>query len=137
MWILTDDDSYQHARRVKELEKTFGATYELIEIASLGNPFSKRDSCIVYASVVCVDDYFEDGRATDELLSILKTYGYNGFADVYQHYQEASKQIIAECVFESYKMNGAAILFGGTEEKCIKFIDNYITRCGGREQKAC
>jgi len=137
MWILTDDNNHQHARRVHELEKTFGVTYELIEISNLGNLRNNHDSYIVYAGVIYVDDFFEDGRATEELLSTLKTYGYNGFADVYNQYHEGSMQIVAECVFENGGVSGVTILFGGTVEKCIRFIDNYIARCGGRELKAC
>lgn len=118
-WILTDDDSFQYVKRIGEDE------FELIEM-SLVNP--ETEEHIVYTDEINVDEYLDMSRG--ELIEILEGY-YDAESEedviqfVINHIDSAS-QIMAECIFEYYGAFQAYTLFKGSEEKCRKFIEEYI-----------
>lgn len=118
-WILTDDDSYQHVKEVGEDK------FKLIEM-SLINP--EIEEYIVYTDEVDVDAYLEMERGA--LIEILEGYyDAGGEEDVIQfvmNHIDSPSQIMAECIFEYYGDFYAQNLFKGPEEKCRKYIENYI-----------
>ena len=86
-WILTDDSSCQHVRKIDD------HTYELIQMGLI-NP--DKDLYAVYSDTVYLDDYQEE-----EIAKILEPFGYSSIWDMYMNYAEKTGQIVAECVFES------------------------------------
>lgn len=118
-WSLTDDDSFQHVKKIGEDK------FELIEI-SLVNP--ETEEYIVYTDEINVDEYLDMSRG--ELIEILEGYyDAGGEEDVIQFVLnniDSPSQIIAECIFEYYGAFQAYTLFKGSEEKCRKFIEEYI-----------
>lgn len=68
-------------------------------------------------SEVNISDYSEEEKE-----DILYLFGYEN-VDINDEYGEEDNQILAECIFES-QFNHC--LFIGSENECIKFIENYI-----------
>ena len=118
-WILTDDDSYQHVKKIGEDK------FELIEICLI-NP--ETEEYLVYTDEIDVDKYLEINRG--ELIEILEGYyDAEDEEDVIQfvmNHIESPSQIMAECIFEYYGAFQAYTLFKGSEEKCRQYIENYI-----------
>lgn len=118
-WILTDDDSYQHVKKIGEDK------FELIEICLI-NP--ETEEYLVYTDEIDVDEYLEINRG--ELIEILEGYyDAEDEEDVIQfvmNHIESPSQIMAECIFEYYGAFQAYTLFKGSEEKCRQYIENYI-----------
>lgn len=118
-WILTDDDSYQHVKKIGEDK------FELIEICLI-NP--ETEEYLVYTDEIDVDKYLEINRG--ELIEILEGYyDAEDEEDVVQfvmNHIESPSQIMAECIFEYYGAFQAYTLFKGSEEKCRQYIENYI-----------
>ena len=118
-WILTDDDSYQHVKKIGEDK------FELIEICLI-NP--ETEEYLVYTDEIDVDEYLEINRG--ELIEILEGYyDAEDEEDVIQfvmNHIESPSQIIAECIFEYHGAFQAYTLFKGSEEKCRQYIENYI-----------
>lgn len=111
-WVLTDDDSRQHVKRINDW------TYSLIEMCLIArNP----DQFQVYADTI-------DLRNSEDIMSaVLDGFGYTGYFDVVSKYNnDDAPQIVAECIFESYGSFRAEVQFVGSEEECIGYIDNYI-----------
>lgn len=116
-WILTDPDSCQYVRKLSEFE------FELIEMSLIAH---EPDIYQVYTDVVSVYDYLTNSRtATND---ILNSFGYNGLDEVVSRYGEEGSQVIAECIFEFYGSYYANILFEGTEDECIEFINEYVQK---------
>lgn len=118
-WLLTDDDSFQHVKKIGEDK------FELIEM-SLANP--ETEEYIVYTDEIDVDEYLDMNRG--ELIEILEGYyDAEGEEDVIQFVLnniDSPSQIMAECIFEYYSTFQAYILFKGSEEMCKKFIERYV-----------
>lgn len=118
-WILTDDDSYQHVKKIGEDK------FELIEMCLI-NP--EIEEYLVYTDEIDVDEYLEINRG--ELIEILEGYyDAEDEEDVIQfvmNHIESPSQIMAECIFEYYGAFQAYTLFKGSEEKCRQYIENYI-----------
>ena len=118
-WILTDDASYQHVKKIGEDK------FELIEICLI-NP--ETEEYLVYTDEIDVDEYLEINRG--ELIEILEGYyDAEDEEDVIQfvmNHIESPSQIMAECIFEYYGAFQAYTLFKGSEEKCRQYIENYI-----------
>lgn len=118
-WILTDDDSYQHVKKIGEDK------FELIEMCLI-NP--ETEEYLVYTDEIDVDEYLEINRG--ELIEILEGYyDAEDEEDVIQfvmNHIESPSQIMAECIFEYYGAFQAYTLFKGSEEKCRQYIENYI-----------
>lgn len=113
-WVLTDDDTMQYVR------KRGAETYDLIQL-NLINPDTERYS--VLRDTVRIPDY-----TYNDILMILKTYGYSSWSDVVDQYGEESYlQIIAECIFEYYCDLRDEPIFTGTEAEAIAFINEYVT----------
>lgn len=118
-WFLTDDDSYQHVRKIGEDK------FELIEMCFI-NP--ETEEYLVYTDEIDVNEYLEINRG--ELIEILEGYyDAENEEDVIQfimNHIEPPSQIMAECIFEYYGAFQAYTLFKGSEEKCRQYIENYI-----------
>ena len=115
-WILTDNDSMQHARRLD------GQCWQLIEMA-LFNPDMEQYQ--VYIDDVNVTYYIDKER--EKLDQILACYGYPSVEFVFQeHCGFHGYQVIAECVFEHYNTQYARRLFIGSEDECVGYINNYV-----------
>lgn len=106
-WILTDDDCLQYIKKNSE------TVFELIEIRERG----EKDGLLVVNDIVNINDYSEEEKE-----DILYLFGYEN-VDINDEYGEEGNQILAECIFES-QFNHC--LFTGSENECIKFIENYI-----------
>lgn len=118
-WFLTDDDSYQHVRKIGEDK------FELIEMCFI-NP--ETEEYLVYTDEIDVNEYLEINRG--ELIEILEGYyDAENEEDVIQfimNHIESPSQIMAECIFEYYGAFQAYTLFKGSEKKCRQYIENYI-----------
>ena len=117
-WILTDDDSYQHVKKIKE------NIYKLVQIQEFDTEYYK-----VYCGIIDVKFYIEkdkekvnqviayyygDDENTDSIQEIFNSFG-----------EEKGNQYIAEMLFEDdiFEMTS---LFHGNWEDCQEFVDNYI-----------
>lgn len=117
-WILTDDDSYQHVKKIKE------NIYKLIQVQEFDTGYYK-----VYCGIIDVKFYIEkdkekvnqviayyygDDETTDSIQEIFNSFG-----------EEKGNQYIAEMLFEDdiFEMTS---LFHGNWEDCQEFVDNYI-----------
>lgn len=117
-WILTDNDSYQYAKRIKD------SIYELIQIQDNFDGEFK-----VFYGIVDVKFYIErDKNSVDEVIKYY--YGDDENVDSIQEIfdsfgEERGNELIAEMLFENdiFEMSS---LFHGTWEECQDFIDNYI-----------
>ena len=116
-WIMTDNDSMQHAKKLSD------SKFELVEMG-LANPVQKTYQ--VYTATIDVSKY--TGAKLLELLTILGSYSYTSVIDVKERYGEAANQIIAECIFEYYGTSDAEILFEGSEDDCVGFIENFVAQ---------
>lgn len=118
-WILTDDDSYQHVRKIGEDK------FELIEMCLI-NP--ETEEYLVYTDEIDIDEYLEINRG--ELIEILEGYydaeDEENVIQFVMNHIESPSQIMAECIFEYYGAFQAYTLFKGSEEKCRQYIENYI-----------
>jgi hypothetical protein len=124
-WTLTDDDSQQYVRPTDNEDE-----FDLIQM-SLINP--ETEEFIVYFSNIDVMSILEQERPA--ICEILQSYGYGENDDsedapinaVIGIYNDNASQIIAECYFEYYNTFEAdEILFKGSEQECIDFIQNWI-----------
>ena len=132
-WVCVDADSYQYVKcSFKSEEGGEYNHYKLIQM-DLINPDTQEYE--VFFDELCVDDYLDSMRS--ELLMILSSYGYGDddkeeYEDcaeiierMIKYYGEDTFQIICECIFEYYGSFQAEVLFTGSEQDCIKFIENY------------
>ena len=102
--------------------------YKLIQM-DLINPDTKEYK--VFVDTLCVDDYLESMRG--ELSIILASYGYGDDEEdcaeiierMMEEYGDDVFQVVCECIFEYYDNFQAEVLFTGSEQDCIKFIENY------------
>ena len=112
-WILTDDDSHQHVRKIDD------HTFKLIEIG-LTDP--DKQLFQVYTDTVCLSDYPEG-----EVGQIIRFFGYDSLDHVQKEYGDRANQIIAECIFEHYGSFAAEPLATGLPfEQARSFIEDYI-----------
>lgn len=117
-WILADDDSHQHVRKLDE------NTFELIELCIISrNP----DLYEVYSDTVHLPDFSDE-----EISGILNSFGYSSSLQVKEEYGAGTNQIIAECAFEYYGSFGLEPLARGvTEEAAREYIDVHIRKLNG------
>ena len=113
-WFMTDDDSYQHCKRIDKDQ------FQLIEMG-MSNPDTNLYT--VYTGTVDVSQFMAE--QPKELNEILRTYTYRDSDHVKSVYGKFSMQIFAECIFEYYNVNHAEIVFHGTEQECIDYILQY------------
>lgn len=118
MWILTDNSSYQHVRKVEGTEYSF----DLIEMSLINYD---KDEYGVYADTVIVN---VDDMYSEETSDLLTMFGYSGIDEVIAHYGRDAEQIVAECIFEHESSFKAPRLFVGGEEECIDFIKEHIKK---------
>lgn len=111
-WILTDDNCRQY------LKKISSKTYCCVEIRDKGQSY------LVCTSVIDLTCY-----ADEDLLGIIKTFGYESFDEVRHIYgDDVFEQIIAECVFEMTPSNETTVLFESVSfEKCQTFLNLLFT----------
>lgn len=120
-WVLTDDETIQYVRRLGP------ETYDVLQI-SLLDPGTMVYG--VYRDTVHIPDY-----TYNEILMILKTFGYSSFAEVSSAYgEEMYSQIIAECIFEHYCDATDAPIFEGAKDEAVAFIKQYV-KGEAREEK--
>ena len=129
-WVCVDADSCQYVKcSFKSEEGGEYNHYKLIQI-DLINPDTKKYE--VYFDTLCVDDYLDYMRS--ELSIILASYGYSDDDEedcaeiierMMEEYGDDVFQVVCECIFEYYGSFQAEVLFIGSEQDCIKFIENY------------
>ena len=117
-WIMTDDDSFQHVRYLKN------NTYELIEMCLVQHDPEKYE---VYTDTICVSDYLDNDDMRKELEDILYGFGYSGIQHLRNEYCKDSEQIMAECIFEYYGSFQARQEIIDVKSQCIKYIQKFIT----------
>lgn len=118
-WILTDDDSMQYVREVKD------STYELIQIE---NDYDEKFK--VFHGIIDVKFYIEkDRKSVAEVIAYY--YGddedVDSIQDMFDSFgEERAYQLIAEMLFENeiFEMSS---MFHGDWEDCQEFIENYIS----------
>ena len=129
-WVCVDADSCQYVKcSFKSEEGGEYNHYKLIQM-DLINPDTKKYK--VYFDTLCVDDYLDYMRS--ELSIILASYGYSDDDEedcaeiierMMEEYGDDVFQVVCECIFEYYGSFQAEVLFTGSEQDCIKFIENY------------
>ena len=129
-WVCVDADSCQYVKcSFKSEEGGEYNHYKLIQM-DLINPDTKKYE--VYFDTLCVDDYLDYMRS--ELSIILASYGYSDDDEedcaeiierMMEEYGNDVFQVVCECIFEYYGSFQAEVLFTGSEQDCIKFIENY------------
>ena len=128
-WVYVDADSCQYAKcSFKSEEGGEYNHYKLIQM-DLINPDTKKYE--VYFDALCVEDYLDSMRG--ELSMILSSYGYGDSEEdcaeiierMMEEYEDDVFQVVCECIFEWYGSFQAEVLFTGSEQDCIKFIENY------------
>ena len=128
-WVCVDADSFQYVKcSFKSNEGGEYNHYKLIQM-DLINPDTKEYE--VYFNALCVEDYLDSMRS--ELSMILSSYGYGEDEEDYaeiiermmEEYGDDVFQVVCECIFEYYGSFQAEVLFAGSEQECIKFIENY------------
>ena len=129
-WVCVDADSCQYVKcSFKSEEGGEYNHYKLIQM-DLINPDTKKYE--VYFDTLCVDDYLDYMRS--ELSIILASYGYSDDDEedcaeiierMIEEYGDDVFQVVCECIFEYYGSFQAEVLFTGSEQDCIKFIENY------------
>ena len=128
-WVCVDADSCQYVKcSFKSDEGGEYNHYKLIQM-DLINPDTQEYE--VYFDTICVEDYLDSMRG--ELSLILSSYGYgDGEEDcteiierMMEEYEDDVFQVVCECIFEWYGNFQAEVLFTGSEQDCIKFIENY------------
>ena len=129
-WVCVDADSCQYVKcSFKSEEGGEYNHYKLIQM-DLINPDTKKYE--VYFDTLCVDDYLDYMRS--ELSIILASYGYSDDDEedcaeiierMMEEYGDDVFQVVCECIFEYYGSFQAEVLFTGSEQDCIKFIEKY------------
>ena len=129
-WVCVDADSCQYVKcSFKSEEGGEYNHYKLIQM-DLINPDTKKYE--VYFDTLCVDDYLDYMRS--ELSIILASYGYSDDDEedcaeiierMMEEYGDDVFQVVCECIFEYYGSFQAEVLFTGSEQDCIKVIENY------------
>jgi hypothetical protein len=113
-WVLTDDDSCQHVRKISDDE------FELIELSEVD---PETHECVVYSDTVNVTELIKD--SIKDVIDVIKGFGYNSVADVVESYGDSASQVIAECVFEYYGFYHANVVMMSTREECEKYITEF------------
>lgn len=128
-WVCVDADSCQYVKcSFKSEEGGEYNHYKLIQM-DLINPDTQEYE--VYFDTICVEDYLDSMRG--ELSLILSSYGYGDSEEdcteiierMMKEYEDDVFQVVCECIFEWYGSFQAEVLFTGSEQDCIKFIENY------------
>lgn len=128
-WVCVDADSCQYVKcSFKSEEGGEYNHYKLIQM-DLINPDTQEYE--VYFDTICVEDYLDSMRS--ELSLILSSYGYSEDEEdcaeiierMMKEYGDDVFQVVCECIFEYYGSFQAEVLFTGSEQDCIKFIENY------------
>lgn len=128
-WVCVDADSCQYVKcSFKSEEGGEYNHYKLIQM-DLINPDTQEYE--VYFDTICVGDYLDSMRG--ELSLILSSYGYGDSEEdcteiierMMEEYEDDVFQVVCECIFEWYGSFQAEVLFTGSEQDCIKFIENY------------
>lgn len=117
-WILTDNDSYQHIKKIKD------CTYKLIQIQDNFDGEYK-----VFYGIIDVKFYIEKDK--ESVAKVISYYygddeNVDSIQDIFDSFEEdRAYQLIAEMLFEDsiFEMSS---LFHGEWEECQDFIDNYI-----------
>lgn len=113
-WVITDDDSMQHMRHIKD------RCYEIIDSVCL-----PTDDGFVCRCMVDLDDYEIDN---DFEKLYLKPYDYDNAVAVTEIYGEYADQIIAECIAETEILKKENAVFSGTYDDCLSYIRLIV--CG-------
>ena len=117
-WFCTDTGSFQHCK------EHGNGKYSFVEIVWLdtveGDPGYPDKEYTVKSAYVDLDDYDENER------EIAISGYYNSMDAVYAEYEDATEQIIAECIFEEMT-DGSATTYGMmTREEAEEFVEKYI-----------
>ena len=128
-WVCVDADSCQYVKcSFKSEEGGEYNHYKLIQMDLINPDIQEYE---VYFDTLCVEDYFDSMRT--ELSLILSSYGYGDSEEdcteiierMMKEYEDDVFQVVCECIFEWYGSFQAEVLFTGSEQDCIKFIENY------------
>ena len=129
-WKITDSQPIQYVKcSFKSEEGGEYNHYKLIEMCDVADPRKKEYD--VFVDTLCVNDYLDSMRG--ELSMILASYGYGEDEEdcaeiierMMEEYGDDVFQVVCECIFEYYDNFQAEVLFTGSEQDCIKFIENY------------
>lgn len=109
-WILTDDDCDQYM-------KVNNNTYNFIQLVWLDTTIEDKQNNM--PEYVVVQDEFDFGSIEQEQINLLMS--------LYSYDEQQEDDIIAECYFETFCVNGSNIIGEFNErESAEKFIKEYI-----------
>ncbi len=111
-WKLTDCSSMQHIQALTD------RIFNCIEMGLL-NP--ETEEYAVSRAYIDLDDC-----ADDEILNIIRAYGYQSVAEMQEVYNAETNTVVAECIFESTCTTIEYAIFKGTESECEAYIKEYI-----------
>lgn len=117
-WICTDTDSFQYCKEHGNRRYSF---VEIVWIDTVKGDLGYPDKeYTVKSAFVDLNDYDEKEREI-----VISGY-YPSLDAVYEEYEDASEQIIAECIFEEMT-DGSAMTYGMmTREEAENFVKKYI-----------
>lgn len=114
-WILIDDDSYQHVRKID------AETFDLIELCIIAHD---PDRFEVYTDTIRLSDYPDQ-----EITEIINGFGYSSIRQIMDEYGDEGNQVITECIFEHYGSFAVQPLVTGLSyENARDFISKYISK---------
>ena len=112
-WILTDDGTGQHVRKVAERR------YEIIDSVCFPDDFG-----FVSRRLIDLDGYEMDD---DFNRAYLVPYGYENEEAVRELYGGAADQIIVECIAETEIWERHNIVFTGAHNACREYIREVVS----------
>lgn len=113
-WILTDDSSLQHVRKVGI------GRYEVLDSALLPD-----NTGFVCRRCIDLNDYTIDGEFNR---TYLNPYDYDNPDAVQRLYGDDSGQIIAECIAETELWERHNTVFSGSYDDCLEYIRAIVRR---------
>ncbi|MDL2206544.1 hypothetical protein LJC33_06530 [Eubacteriales bacterium OttesenSCG-928-N13] len=115
-WVLTDDASGQHIRRLSDKQAIFSVIDTI--------PSTEDGECTVVNATVAIHD--EDVQDEDFVQTYLAPFGYASFEEIQEQYGAQAMQIVAECFFETVASEQGRVLYRGSEDACIDYINRNV-----------
>lgn len=110
-WTRTDDMQLVKVRNENE--------YDIIETINVSKNY---DRYIVQFYNVDFDDYNQE-----QILYVISSYGYESIDEIKEAYGEDEyKQVIAECIAETYALTEGQTIFEGYKEDVGQFLNEVI-----------
>lgn len=113
-WYETDPDCAQYMRND-------GSLYEMIQAVWLDTTEKDEHEYCICKGEIDLNNYDDD-----EIISAIRTYGYN-IVGLLETYGDAALSVIAECILEEEIMRDSCVIADAYSfEEAKEFIEKYI-----------